>query len=88
MNVINLTKGIQLCINLRLANILTSIVAVLDTYASFSCRHVYRENNKEADKALKEGLQLALGQWKIQEMIEDTVHEYYHKPFIEGDAHL
>ena len=86
MNVINWTKGIQLCTNIRLSNILASIKEVLDTYVSFSCRHVYRENNRKVDKASKEGLQLALGQWNIREPKEDTVHEYYHRPFIEGVA--
>ena len=86
MNVINWIKGIQICGNLRLANILSSIEAFLETYDSFSCRHVYRENNKEAEKASEEGLQLTIGQWKIRELLDGTIHEYYHRPFIEGVA--
>ena len=82
MNMINWIKGIQLCRNLRLANILSSIKTVLDTYASFSCRHVYRENNKEADKASKEGMSLAMGLWKIKEYREGTFQDFYHTPFI------
>ena len=61
LNVINWIKGTQQCMHLRLANILLSIREVQNTFDTFSCCHVYRENNKEADKSSKEGLQLALG---------------------------
>ena len=40
------------------------------------------------DKALKEGLLLALGEWKIRELKEDFVHEFYRRPFIEGATPL
>ena len=30
-------------------------------------RHVYRGKNQQANKALKVGLQLALGHWKVKE---------------------
>ena len=83
MNVINWTKGTQHCRNIRLANILTSIKYVLNSFVSFSCRHVYRDNNKEVDKASKEGLQMALGIWKIREHREGITHKYYHMTFIE-----
>ena len=51
MNVINWTKGTQHCRNIRTTNILTSIKEVLNSFVSFSCRHVYKNNNKEADKS-------------------------------------
>ena len=84
MNVINWVKKTQLCKNLRLENILTSIADIIDTFDSFSCSHVYRENNREADLASKEGLLLMEGQWKIRELIDGTEHTFYHCPFIEG----
>ena len=83
MNVINWTKGTQNCWNLRLANILSSIKEVINTYATFSCRHVYKENNETMDKASKEGLEMALGIWKIKEQREGNTLEYYHMTFIE-----
>ena len=83
MNVINWTKGTQNCRNLRLANILSSIKVVINTYVTFSCIYVYRENNKKTDKASKEGLQMALGLWKIREQKEGSILEYYQRPFIE-----
>ena len=48
----------------------------------------YRENNREANKASKEGLLLMLSQWKIQEWVDGSAHEYYHRPFIEGFAQM
>ena len=84
MNVVNWIKGTQMCKNLRLSNILSSITVFLDSYDSLSCRHVYRENNREANKASKEGLLLTLVQWKINEQVDGATHEYYHRPFIEG----
>ena len=86
MNVINWIKKTQVCRHLRLENILTSIADIIDTFDSFSCSHVYRENNREADLASKEGLLLMEGQWKIYELIDGTEHTFYHCPFIEGVA--
>ena len=71
----------QLCINMRLDNILSSISDILEGYDSFSCRHVYRENNREAFEASKEGLLLTLGQWRICEQLDGVVQEYFHRPF-------
>ena len=86
MNVINWVKKTQVCRHLRLENILISIDDLIDTFDSFSCSHVYRENNKEVDMASKEGLLLMEGQWKIWEKLDDIEQTYYHRPFIEGVA--
>ena len=61
LNVINRIKRIKICRDLRLENILLSILAVIDSYHSFSCEHVYMENNCQADTASKVGLALATG---------------------------
>ena len=61
MNVINWTNQTQACRHLRLAHIILSIRLLLSRFTSYTCWHVYRENNKEADKASKEGLQLEEG---------------------------
>ena len=71
---------------MRLDNILSTISDILDTFDSHSCIHVFRENNQEADLASKEGLLLILGQWKICEQFDGTVHNFYHRSFIEGVA--
>ena len=84
MNVINWINKTQVCRNLRLENILSSISDILDTFDSYSCSHVYRENNQEANLASKEDLHLILGQWKICEQFDGTVHTLYHRLFIKG----
>ena len=84
MNVINWVKKTQVCRNLRLENILISIVDLIDTFDSFSCSRVYKENNREADLASKEGLLMMERQWKIWEKLDDIEQTYYHCPFIEG----
>ena len=58
MNVINWVKKTQVCRHLGLENILISIAELIGSLDSFSCSHVYRENNREADMASKEGLPL------------------------------
>ena len=68
---------------MRLANILASISDIIGSYDSFSCRHVYRVNNREEDNTLKEGLLLTMGQWKINEYVDGVALEYYHRPFID-----
>ena len=77
-----------MCGNMRLSNILSSLTDILDSYDVFSYRHIYRENNKEANKASKEGLLLMLVQWKINEEVDGAAHEYYHRPFIERVAQI
>ena len=83
LNFINWINGIQICIIIILDNILRSHKEVLNTFDAYSCRHIYRENNREADKASKEVLLLAMGQWNITEHRGDHLCEYYHRPFIE-----
>ena len=83
MNVINWKRGIHQCRNLRLANLLSSTREVLHGFDSFSCRHVYRENNQKVDQASKEGMQMSLGTCKVKEFREGLTHEYYHRPYID-----
>jgi hypothetical protein len=52
-------------------------------FDTFACQHVYRENNKEADQWSKEGLNLAMRQWKIIEYHNDQANEYLHRPFLD-----
>ena len=82
---INWVKNIQACRDLLLQNILLTIWDIVESFKSFTCSHVYRENNSHANTTSKEGLQLVAGVWKIKERLEDVVSEYYHRPFIEGE---
>jgi ribonuclease HI len=83
MNVINWIRGTQRCINTRLATIVEDINFLQTSFDSLTCRHVYRERNKEADRRSKEGVHLALGQWKVTEVHNEHVQEYLHQPFLE-----
>jgi len=83
LNVINWISRTQECRNVRLEILISSIRLILHSYENFSCRHVYRENNTEADRASKAGLRMALGDWKVVETKNGLSQEYYHRPFID-----
>ena len=83
MNVINWINHTQECRQLRLVHILFSIRQLLFRFNSYTCRHVYRENNTEADKASKEGLRLAEGTWMVKEFSNGRLQAHYHRSFIE-----
>ena len=83
LNVINWINETQECRQLRLAHILSAITLLLQRFELFSCQHVYMENNKEADKASKEGLRLAAGSWTVKEIYDGRTLGFYHRPFIE-----
>lgn len=44
------SRGTQNCMHIRLENIMEEIKQLKNSLDSFSCRHVYRELNKEADR--------------------------------------
>jgi len=83
LNVINWIKQTQDCRNLRLGNLLADIQLIILRFDNFACRHVYRENNEEADRASKEGLQKALGTWYVTESVDGRVQGFFHRPFME-----
>ena len=83
LNVINWINQTQECRHLRLSHIIYSIWQLLQHLDSFACRHVYRENNTEADKASKDGLRLAEGYWTVKEIHEGRQQAYYHRPYME-----
>lgn len=83
LNVINWIRQTQDCRNIAIGNILAATRMVIQRFDSFSCKHVFRENNKEADKASKDGLSMAFGSWKIKELRDGQSTEFYHRPFIE-----
>jgi hypothetical protein len=61
MNVINWINDTQICTHIRLANIVEDINFIQTSFDSLTCRHVYRERNKEVDQRSKEGTNLVLG---------------------------
>jgi hypothetical protein len=83
LNVINWIKGTQRCLNIRLARLVEDIKQLQTNFDFIDCQHVYREKNKEADQRSKEGINLAMGQWKIIEQHNEQPIEYWHSPFLE-----
>jgi len=83
LNVVNWIKRTQDCRNLRLGNLLSEIRMIILRYDNFICRHVYRENNQEADRASKEGLPKAFGTWHVTEFEDGRSQGYFHRPFVE-----
>ena len=82
--VINWINKVQFCHSVFLNSILVETQRLLEELDTFSCRHVYREQNVEVHQLSKLGLTLPHGQWKILEQNNENFHEYYHRPFIEG----
>jgi len=82
MNVINWTKGTQRCININLENLLEDVLMLISTFEFFSCHHIYRSQNKEADQKSKEGLLLGKGHWKITEFRGAQSMDIPHAPFL------
>jgi ribonuclease HI len=83
LNVINWIKGTQRCTNTRLATLVEDIFRLQTSFDSLIFQHVYRENNKEADRRSKEGVHLAMGQWKVTKYQNDQAQEYLHQSFLE-----
>jgi ribonuclease HI len=83
LNVINWIKGTQRCLNTRLATLVEDIQRLQTNFDSLVCQHVYRENNKEADQRSKEGINMAMGQWKIIEYQNEQANEYLHRSFLD-----
>ena len=89
MIVIKWIKKVQSCPNVLLNSLLVEFLRHLEDFDSFSCRHVYRERNIEADQLSKKGVNIPRSQWKfISKHQNVTYYEYYHRPLIDGLAPL
>lgn len=84
-NVIRWVTGQQTCSNQFLKQILGEIQRLKSSFNSFSICHIYREKNELADKLSKDGLQLDLGSWQIEEDEQGQIRRsdqppYFHPP--------
>jgi ribonuclease HI len=84
MVIINWEKEIQSCHIMRLLPILEEILILNHLFDSLSFKHVYREHNETTDRLSKEGTQLSMGQWRIEEHGIEGPCSHYHRPFHEG----
>jgi ribonuclease HI len=67
--------------NFILQPVLEKVLRLMQAIAQISFHHIFREMNRVADGLSKEGVQLAHGEWIIQENADCHVSEYADPPF-------
>jgi hypothetical protein len=63
--------------------ILEEVLRIITTFDTISFSHIYREQNKMADRLSKEASQLDYGSWHITEHTTGDNFDY-HRPFQDG----
>lgn len=71
------------CRTFTLRHILDEALRLTSLFDHFSCNHIYREQNTEADRLSKEGAIREQDNWLIIEYIDGEHHQFYHRPFME-----
>jgi len=69
------------CHAFSLRHILEETKRLISTFESFKCSHIYREQNTEADQLSKEAVLNQSDDWLIQEVIDGTFYQRYHRPY-------
>eukprot|EP00253_Pinus_taeda_P006554 PITA_06554 len=69
------------CHAFSLGHILEETKRLISTFESFKCSHIYREQNTEADQLSKEAVLNQSDDWLIQEVIDGTFYQHYHRPY-------
>jgi len=83
MTVVNWINNATICHSHTLSNILYDAHTLKAAFNHFSCLHIYREHNSEADKLSKEASLLSRGEWLIVEVQGPDEYRYYHRPYID-----
>ena len=81
--VINWINKIQKCRNTSLAALFEEVSRLLTNFESLTLKHVYREQNMDADRLSKARINLAGGTWKFIETKETTANDFYHRSFMD-----
>jgi len=71
------------CWSFSLRHILDEALRLISNFDFFSCNHIYREHNTEANSLSKEGANQEQGIWLIIEKIDGVSYQYYHRPFMD-----
>lgn len=71
------------CNAFSLRHILEEAQRLIYSFDSFACCHIFRERNSGADHLSKEAALRQGDDWLIQEEIDGTFHQHYHRPFVE-----
>eukprot|EP00253_Pinus_taeda_P032224 PITA_32224 len=69
------------CHTFSLSHILDEARRLITSFDSFSCTHIYREQNTTADHLSKEAALRQGDQWLIQEELDGQFFQHYHRPF-------
>ena len=67
LSVVNWVNGKSRCHSYMLRPLLEEIMSLKSSFNVFSIGHIYRERNDTTDTLSKEGLQQAMGSWKVVE---------------------
>lgn len=81
LNVINWVNGKSSCKNQILKILLEELQRLKSSFHSLSISHIYRDSNASADLLSKEGLQQAMGTWKIVEDRQGQILSADQRPF-------
>ena len=84
MVIINWINQTQRCHNIHLNPILEEATQLKTTFNQISFTHIFREQNKEADKCSKEAARPLLLAWEIEEWGPNEAYGFYHRPFFEN----
>lgn len=84
MVIINWINQTQQCHNIYLNPILDEAAQLKTTFNQISFTHIFREQNKEADKCSKEAAGPFLPAWEIEELGPNEAYNFYHRMFIEN----
>lgn len=82
VNVINWANGSSICQNQILKTILEEILQLKTSFNSLILCHVYRDQNEEADRLSKKGVQQIVGSWSIVEDSQGQISTYDLPPFV------
>lgn len=74
------------CTAFSLRHILDEALRLTVAFEKFDCRHIYRERNTQADYLSKQAAQRQEEDWLIQEDLDGTYFQRYHRPFDDFQA--
>lgn len=83
MVVVNWINNVTNCHVHMLSNLFQNTLTLKAAFEHFTCVHIYREHNSEADKLSKEASSLPRGNGQIVEQNGSEEHQFYHRPYID-----
>ena len=84
MVIINWINQTQWCHNIYLNPTLEEASQLKTTFNQISFTHIFRKQNKDVDKCLKEVAGPFLPAWEIEKLRPNEAYNFYHKLFIEN----